>query len=227
MSRLTVLQGIGLVRRAMGNPTSGNQWPNTDILYFINQAQLNIAQRFRPEYLTTVYQIDTVVDQLHYDLPEDYLQMITIVNLTVKNNVRPIDARLYATENQGVRPTGPVIEWWEDEGLDDGTRRIAVRLIPDRVQELEIRYLRKPVDATLEAGGEDSFLYMPEEYDLLVLREAAALGLSFDFQVREASNQMSMSNVTAQDVMNIRPRPPVVWHPFETPIAKATRRDKK
>lgn len=224
MARFTGLDFVSFLRRMLGSPTTA-EWSDEELLQLINIAQAEIASAEQPPELETSTTITTSSGTAEYELTAtDVLQIIGITDTTNESTLYRIDRTEYESWTQGdyTATTGNP-EFWFISGVGSNDRpQITFYPVPDGTYTLYVWYTKIPQEIVTTPTENSS--EMRRQWDMLILKLAAAEGLSIMRQPNEAQSMRKEAYDLWNKLGRTRAKPTETVTLLESPIAKYTRR---
>ena len=192
---LTSLDQIALLRKAMGNPATGDV-SDAECAQYLWMGECDIAEMYEFEELRSYEDIDTVASQLDYEMGEDsdVLKFLYPAdNLTGNFPVKMMDAQWDRRVGSLMTGVSSVFYFFEN-GLGENLRKkIRFRPVPSGGETIRIPFIMVP---TMPDYLEISRSQIPVSHTFQVLARAAEIGLQMIGERGEAQAQQQLTAKT-------------------------------
>lgn len=177
MARMTATDLVSYVRKALGNPTT-TELADTDLLRFINLAQVRVAMTHKPPELLTSTTLTTAAGTYDYEVSAtDVLHIVDARNATDGMRIKPGSLEDWIRDNQDSTVQQGAITRWIEYGVGaNGRPNIRLHMAPDAVYSVAIYYLKKPTELVTSPTATTSILR--EQWDEVILSYAVEIGQS-------------------------------------------------
>jgi len=193
MARMTASDLVTFVRKGMGNPTT-DEWTDTEILRFINLAQVRIAETHKPPEVISSTTITTTSGTYDYELTAtDVIEITDVRNSTDGLRMKKgcLDDWLRDEQNSSIS-TGTVQRYIEF-GIGANSRpNLRLWQCPDGTKTITVYYIKKPTELVTSPAATSSILR--EQWDEYILKAAVEIGLELDQQRQAAAYARQMSD---------------------------------
>lgn len=193
MSRMTASDFVTFIRKGMGNPSS-DEWTDTELLRFLNLAQVKIGMTHRPPELIEETTITLTAGTYDYELTAtDVLEITGARNDTSGLRLRKGSMDDWVRVNQNSSVSQGTVTRWIENGVGSNYRP-QIRLgwnSPDSADTVRFYYLKKPTELVTSPSATTSILR--EQWDETLLKYAIEIGLQLDKQMRDAQATRQMA----------------------------------